>query len=155
MARIGVTLEDVSEAASKLILNGKKPTVALVREFLGTGSNTTIAKHLKCWRNNQSINSKFSLPDKIPDSLAPLFETFWVSAMDEAEKKYSDKEDEWHKKKDALQSMLADFEEQLNQALDSSDHLQKKLRVKKREYDDLLQEHIHLKTEFRKFRSRL
>lgn len=44
-----VTLEEVARAAEELVNEGKKPTVTAVRERLGKGSRTTIAKHLNTW----------------------------------------------------------------------------------------------------------
>ncbi len=50
MARKGVTFEQVAKAAEQLLLSNINPKNGNVRELLGTGSNTTIAKHLRDWR---------------------------------------------------------------------------------------------------------
>ncbi len=42
MARIGIGYKDVSEAATRLMGQGRNPTVEQVRLLLGTGSSTTI-----------------------------------------------------------------------------------------------------------------
>lgn len=53
MARAGVTKLDVHKAATRLMENGKNPTVDSVRELLGTGSKSTIAPLLKQWKKEQ------------------------------------------------------------------------------------------------------
>lgn len=54
MARIGVTYKDIAEASETIKSRGQEPTVDRVREYLGTGSKSTIAPHLKQWRNNNT-----------------------------------------------------------------------------------------------------
>jgi len=49
MGKNFVTPEEVARAAEELVQEGKKPTVTAVRERLGKGSRTTIAKHLNTW----------------------------------------------------------------------------------------------------------
>lgn len=78
MARIGITKEDVIQAANVLVAEGKSPTVLNVRKTLGnTGSNTTINKHLSEWKNfklAQDIESPglLSMPDAHTTDLAWL-----------------------------------------------------------------------------------
>lgn len=51
MARAGILYSDVAKAATKLIEEGKNPTVDSVRNALGgTGSKSTIAPFLKRWK---------------------------------------------------------------------------------------------------------
>lgn len=51
MARAGILYSDVAKAATKLIEDGKNPTVDSVRDALGgTGSKSTIAPFLKRWK---------------------------------------------------------------------------------------------------------
>lgn len=49
MARPGVEYEQIERVARKLLSQGQHPSVQKVRNELGTGSNSTIAKHLKTW----------------------------------------------------------------------------------------------------------
>ena len=137
MARIGVTLQDVEDAAARLKLQGKPPTVARVREFLGTGSNSTIAKHLKSWRDNQYANLQTSLPESIPKSLIPAIELFWSQSVKEANKHFAEKETEWHKSKQALQSMKEDFEFELNKTLNTNEKLKRELEKLKQSNREL------------------
>jgi chromosome segregation ATPase len=51
MARTGILYSHVAQAATKLVEDGKNPTVDTVREALGnTGSKSTIAPFLKRWK---------------------------------------------------------------------------------------------------------
>jgi len=61
VARIGISKEDVVQAAEILLAEGKSPTVIQVRQMLGnTGSNTTINKHLSEWKI-QKLTSGFNV----------------------------------------------------------------------------------------------
>jgi hypothetical protein len=50
MARHGITYNDVAKAAMLLMKLDKNVTTDGIREVLGTGSKTTITKHLKEWK---------------------------------------------------------------------------------------------------------
>lgn len=50
MARHGITYNDVAKAAMHSLKTNKTPTVDGIRIILGTGSKTTITKHLKEWK---------------------------------------------------------------------------------------------------------
>ncbi len=53
MAREGVTYEEVSSICEKLKAEGIKPTQRNVRGELGTGSASTILRHINEWKGNQ------------------------------------------------------------------------------------------------------
>ena len=69
MARSGITYEDVQTACETIIDRGEgKVTLASVRAELGTGSNSTINKHVRKWREEyrqriQSIRAKIGVSD--------------------------------------------------------------------------------------------
>ena len=50
MARPGVSYVQVSAAAEGLVESGRKPTIKNIREQIGSGSSTTISRHLKRWK---------------------------------------------------------------------------------------------------------
>ena len=50
MARIGITYHDVTRAIATLQTLQKNPTVDHIREILGTGSKSTIARFLREWK---------------------------------------------------------------------------------------------------------
>lgn len=152
MARIGVTLEDVSDAAARLLLDGKSPTVALVRQYLGTGSNTTISRHLKSWRADNRKRSKNLLTDSMPEKLIPTFESLWNTALSEAETSFREKQDEWQKSQQALQSMTDDFETELNFALKANDLLKQEIDGLRHKHSELLAEYEDLKYDYRQYK---
>ncbi len=64
MANVGIEKQDVFGAADEILAGGKEPTIQAIREKLGTGSLTTISKHLKDWqasKRNQSPVAKAPL----------------------------------------------------------------------------------------------
>lgn len=77
----------IRQAAFELVSEGTWPTVAEVRQRLGTGSNTTINNTLKAWR--QEFLSRIAVSSRRPDwstSLTEAFEQIWQKACDEAER---------------------------------------------------------------------
>lgn len=54
MARPGVLYGQVSAAAEGLVGSGRKPTIKNIREIIGSGSSTTISRHLKQWKGEKS-----------------------------------------------------------------------------------------------------
>lgn len=85
MARLGVDYETIKHAACKLLSQGVAPSVQKVREILGTGSNTTIAEHLKIWREEYAKKNIHHLPSHMPKELISTFEVLWQTAMGHAE----------------------------------------------------------------------
>ena len=57
-----LTLEQVFQCADQLVLEGKNPTIAALRERLGSGSVTTIHKYLSQWKTQQQQKSLSSAP---------------------------------------------------------------------------------------------
>jgi DNA repair exonuclease SbcCD ATPase subunit len=53
MARIGIAYEVVAAAADALLAEGRKVTLAAVRERIGTGSMNTIHRHWTIWQGHQ------------------------------------------------------------------------------------------------------
>ena len=90
MARHGVGFESVKQAALKLLSQGVSPSTQKIRELLGTGSHTTIAEHLKIWREAHAAKKVHHLPATIPEELIVTFETLWQTAMEHAEKHLAD-----------------------------------------------------------------
>src|SRR5580658_1459129 len=85
MARVGVDYETVKQTAVKLLSRGLAPSVQKIREVLGTGSNTTIAEHLKIWRDEFAKKTIHHLPANIPKELISAFEVLWQTAMEQAQ----------------------------------------------------------------------
>lgn len=85
MARHGVEYDAVKHAAIKLLSEGTAPSVHKIRDMLGTGSNTTIATHLKQWRDEYTQKKVHYLPADMPKELIAVFEVLWQTAMEHAQ----------------------------------------------------------------------
>ncbi len=67
MGRNGVTFHDIAETVPKLIEQRKTPSIDNIREYLGTGSKSTIAKLLREWKAQQGMR-----PEKANDKIDTL-----------------------------------------------------------------------------------
>lgn len=85
MSRPGVDYEAVKHAAVKLLSQGTAPSVQKIREVLCTGSNNTIANHLKIWREEYAQKNIHHLPATLPKELIASFEVLWQTAMEHAQ----------------------------------------------------------------------
>ena len=85
MSRPGVDYETVKQTAVKLLSQGIAPSVQKIREELGTGSNSTIADHLKVWRDDYAKKTIHHLPANMPKELISTFEILWQTAMEHAQ----------------------------------------------------------------------
>lgn len=77
MARLGVTYQDIANAATQLIGQGRQPTIELIRHILGTGSTTTIANHLRKWRAEQDGTTSVATNDHMPHELVSVMKGLW------------------------------------------------------------------------------
>lgn len=89
MTRLGISFEDVTEAAENILAQGENPTIEKIRRELGTGSNSTIAKYLNEWRANRLIATTDTLPapNLPPDSVHAAVNQVWEKLRDESETK--------------------------------------------------------------------
>lgn len=75
MGRGGVTYTEVMKSAEKLKNKGIIPTIDRVREILGTGSKSTLAHHLKRWKESTVEELEFQgLPTELAKSVKNLHE---------------------------------------------------------------------------------
>lgn len=141
MARHGVNFESVKYAALKLLSKGISPSTQKVRELLGTGSHTTIAEHLKVWREEHAVKKVHHLPATIPEALIVTFETLWQTAMEHAEKHLAD-----------VKAALETQEEKLSQGKILTDKTIADLKLQldglNQKIDDKTQENQELQTNF-------
>ncbi len=100
MARPGVEYETVERIARQLISQGQHPSVQKVREILGTGSNTTIANHLKTWQASFAASKSPALPESVPEDLMNPLDDFWSLALARAEANYQKYKEELEVKKE-------------------------------------------------------
>lgn len=83
--RPGLTEVEVVRAAETLLREGKRPTVAAVRERTG-GSNATVAPLLDAWWRSFSsrIAEGPAAFERIPSALAHVAEALWLQTLSEA-----------------------------------------------------------------------
>lgn len=89
MARNGIRYDDVCRAIDTLQQRGDTVSVQKVREFLGTGSYTTISDHLREWRLRQNGGAVQSIPRNLerPDALEGWVADIWDKAQHAAYEK--------------------------------------------------------------------
>lgn len=83
--------KDVARIATRLIGQGKNPTVDSVHEALGRrGSRTTVNNYLKAFREEFKSRGLTALPSAIPEPLLPIIEDFWAQALVKAGERYDE-----------------------------------------------------------------
>lgn len=101
MARGGVTFTEVEKAAQYLQGSGRNPTVDSVREYLGTGSRTTLAEHLKRWK---AINT--NVEGRIPQPLLALVTGLWDSLQSQADQRVQEEKTAFNQEISVLKDQL-------------------------------------------------
>lgn len=86
MARPGVSFYDVANAASILLEKGENPTIDKVRQKIGSGSNSTIANHLKQWKEENMPTTSLVANTTIPANLLSQIQSLWDHLKEEAKK---------------------------------------------------------------------
>ncbi len=81
-----VTGTDVDRAADALLRAGERPTVEKIRQHLGQGSPNTINPLLDAWwkRLASRLDSGPHALHRIPEAVAQITETLWLTALEEA-----------------------------------------------------------------------
>jgi DNA repair exonuclease SbcCD ATPase subunit len=110
MARLGVDYETIKQTAVKLLSQGMAPSVQKIREVLGTGSNTTIAEHLKVWREEYAKKTIHYLPPNMPKELISVFEVLWQTAMEQAQNQLAEYKQTVEAQREALLKRELDAE---------------------------------------------
>jgi len=82
MGRIGITSQDVINAISKLQGQQKHPTVDHIREVLGTGSKSTIARFLREWKARHSLQNDDD--GRLPGDLLGMVKGLWDRLQEKA-----------------------------------------------------------------------
>lgn len=100
MARPGVTYSEIAEAATHLVGQGKNPTIEQIRLLLGTGSSTTIANHLKQWRDEQQGTSLLAAKENIPNELMEMVKGLWERVIGLSQEKMNAAEADFNKRLD-------------------------------------------------------
>ena len=82
MPRPGITYLDVAKTAIKLIEKNIHPSIEEIRKELKTGSNSTINKHLRLWREKQGnqIDAEKGLPESLLIAVKGIYEAMQAEA---------------------------------------------------------------------------
>ena len=119
-----ITMEMIHAIADELLKEGKRPTLANVREALGDkGSFTTISKGMQTWKEKQSkiiAASITPIPDDVKNELNLAAQHLWNSAMQIAEGKL-------HSERDALSAAREEMEATQAEAIQAADQLDSKI----------------------------
>lgn len=105
MGRLGITQRDVEEAALQLQGRGKNPTVDAVREFLGSGSKSTIIQHLKTWKSRVA-----EAQGKLPPELLALVSGLWERLNSQADIRITEAAEVSNFKIDEIQQELLNYQ---------------------------------------------
>lgn len=125
MARIGVTYSDIAKAAETIKSQGQEPTVDRVRECLGTGSKSTIAPHLKQWRNN---NSDLKNNSGLPNELLEVVKSLYDRIQQTADFKISQMTKSFKSEQETLSNELNDSKSHIAQLLSQQNNLEQGLK---------------------------
>lgn len=94
VARPGISYDDVKKAAAAIHAQGVAPSIQRVREWLGTGSNSTIAEHLKRWQQELSATPQLALPPSVPEAVLHALDAFWQVAITQAQGSFQQEREE-------------------------------------------------------------
>jgi chromosome segregation ATPase len=111
---------DVTKAALELTGQGKLPTIDSIRQFLGTGSSSTIAPHLRTWKSKLGEAQLIANKEKLPEDFVALMKGLWERVLQEAQT-------------------------QINLI---QQHADKNLTENKQQVDNLIQENKHLQQQY-------
>lgn len=116
LGRTGVTYEDVARVAVGLTVAGQNPSIRAVRSVLGTGSESTLASHLRAWRG-------FEASKKQDDLEAGLSKELLAAIHSEITKHTNDTK--------------STMKESLTQAHSSAKELEEMLKISEKKYEEL------------------
>jgi len=115
MTRIGVTAEQITQAAEALVAKNLEPTMAAVREELGgTGSFSTIGAVLRSWRTERAETTRqltgTPVPEELQGILTLALNKAWTAAMAAAEANLAPQREALAKEKLALEANQKEYQ---------------------------------------------
>ena len=113
MARPGVSYLDIAQAASKLVAQNIRPSIEEVRKVLGTGSNSTINRHLRTWQEKQG--NQLQAEQGLPDTLLIAVKGIHDVIREDAEHKINTTKTEAQEAITVLETQLADITQRHHQ----------------------------------------
>lgn len=130
MGRIGITYSEVAKAITTLQGLQKNPTVDNIREIMGTGSKSTIARFLREWKSKNGLQNDDD--GALPSDLINLVKGLWGALQEKADNQAAESVKECDEK-------IAQLQRQLNEYRQSQSESAAKIH--------LLEEQNHHKTE--------
>jgi chromosome segregation ATPase len=127
MARPGISYEDVRKAAANLLEQGLNPSIQRIREHLGTGSNSTIAEHLKQWQQELTAAPQTALLPAVPAAVLTALEAFWQIAVEHADNLYQERREQATQTVATAEQARAEAILAMNQAHQEASALQQRL----------------------------
>ena len=115
----GLSREDVFHCAEKMIREGKNPTITGIREQLGTGSLTTIQKHLALWKR-ENPEAGAEPPMEFPGVTRAVRE--------EIAKAIKSVQDSYRQEKTTLEKEATEWREEIERLQEERERLEKKLQ---------------------------
>lgn len=145
MGRNGVTFHDIAETVPKLIEQRKTPSIDNIREYLGTGSKSTIAKLLREWKAQQGMRPEDD--SHLPPDLTELVKLLWDRVRQKADTQIANERQEFdakiteiqqqyyqeHKLHKDLQQQHHALEERLHQHIEDNKQLSATLIIEQQE----------------------
>ncbi|MCD8524458.1 MAG: DNA-binding protein [Gammaproteobacteria bacterium] len=145
MGRNGVTFHDIAETVPKLIEQRKTPSIDNIREYLGTGSKSTIAKLLREWKAQQGLRPEDD--SHLPPDLTELVKLLWDRLRQKADNQIANERQEFdakimetqrqyhqeHKLHKDLQQNHHALEERLHQQMEENKQLRATLIIEQQE----------------------
>ncbi|MCW5583971.1 MAG: DNA-binding protein, partial [Gammaproteobacteria bacterium] len=120
----GITYQDVANAAIGLLEQKQHPTLDRIREFLGTGSKSTIARHFRAWK---SKHGEASNSEDIPHELITPLKELWNQVIAKGDQR--------------IEKVELDAQQEIEQ-------LRQQLNVSEKNYLELLSSHHQLGEKF-------
>lgn len=109
-----VTYDDVARACTRLISQGRHPTLDAIYEDVGrVGGRTTIAKHRKHFLEQFEKSGLAMLPSSFPEALVPIFEDVWNQSILHAGQRYKEVEADLESRMTALAEKAEDADRAL------------------------------------------
>lgn len=130
MSRTGITFEDVKRAIAELQGQQRNPTVDNVRDVLGTGSKSTLARLVREWKMLQGRAAQSD--GHLPDELLALVKGLWDSLCQKTDDQITAYRQETDIKIEAIQQELVQSQQ---------------MEVKLKQDIHLLEEQLHQKTQ--------
>jgi chromosome segregation ATPase len=139
MSRTGITFKEVKEAIAELQGKQRNPTVDSIREILGTGSKSTIARFLREWKTEQGLHNGDE--GQLPSDLQALVNGLWDALCNKSDTQANAYRQDCdikvvemqkhlaqsQQQNMALQARIHQLEEMLHQQTECSSQLQNKL----------------------------